>query len=149
MIHFCKIPSTSRKVFFFFHRESLLLGYHSLSAWEFDFVLKVLGFLPCLLLGAHAVGEQRPSEDGLQALRTAGEAVTQLRLEFLFAQAINNRRDALRQAEEGKGNHGRELLGLLLNEPPFEEFGQDEIHKVREDEDRQLGAVQRDGPTPG
>lgn len=75
--------------------------------------------------------------------------MVQLHLQLLFAQPINNRRHALGQAEEGEDDDGGKLLGLLLNEPPPEELGQDEVHKVWEDEDCQLGAVQGDGPTAG
>lgn len=75
--------------------------------------------------------------------------MTQLLHQFLFTQTVNNRRDALRQAEEGEDDHGRKLLGLGLHELLLVQHRQHEVHKVGEDVDGQLGAVQGDRPAPG
>ena len=106
-------------------------------------------YIPRSVAGLCPADVHSPAEDTLQVPGAAGEPVAQLLQELLFTQAVHDRRDALRQAEEGEDDHGRELLGPLLDELPFVQHRQHEVHKVREEEHRELAAVQGDRPAAG
>lgn len=73
----------------------------------------------------------------------------QLLQKFFFAQAVDNRRDALRHAEEGEDDHSCQLFGLSLNKALFTQNREHEVHKVGQEVNGQLGSVQGDGPAPG
>lgn len=107
------------------------------------------GFLPCLLVRERPVGEHGPAEHVLDVARAAWEAVLQLLHQLLLAQAVDHRRHALRQAEEGEDDHGAALLGLAADHVALLQHGQHEADKVGQEEDRQLAEVQRDGPAAG
>lgn len=107
------------------------------------------GFLPCLLMRERPVGEHGPAEHVLDVARAAWEAVLQLLHQLLLAQAVDHRRHALRQAEEGEDDHGAALLGLTADHVALLQHRQHEADKVGQEEDRQLAEVQRDGPAAG
>lgn len=107
------------------------------------------GYVPSSVVCVWPVCLHGPAQYGLQVPGAAGEPVAQLLHKFLFAQAVNNRRNALRQAEEGEDDDGRQLFDVSLNEVAFEQNRQHVVDKVGQDVDGQLGAVQGDGPTPG
>lgn len=95
------------------------------------------------------VGEHGPAEHVLDVARAAWEAVLQLLHQLLLAQAVDHRRHALRQAEEGEDDHGAALLGLTADHVALLQHRQHEADKVGQEEDRQLAEVQRDGPAAG
>lgn len=107
------------------------------------------GFLPRRLTRVCPVDEHGPAEHVLDVARAAGEAVLQLLHQLLLAQAVDDGRHALRQAEEGEDDHGAALLGLAAHHVALVQHRQHEADEVGQQEDGQLAEVQRDGPAAG
>lgn len=88
-----------------------------------------------------------PLQNAFQPAGKTREPVIKMFQKFLFTQSVYYRRDALRQAEEGKTYYSKKLFRGFLDWPIIWKDMQQKQYEIGEDEDGELRAVESDSPT--